>query len=502
MFRGLRWQFTLFYTCAALVIIALIGSGTYVSVAGYFERITDLALQHKMVHEFHALNAPLPPELARADADWSLLRSANTINRNRRLSVEEAAQIALAVRGGEIKEVKLDDSYYEVKLRDGSEIEIDAYSGKIIEIKLKGDSVVNLPATSALPSAYDAELSSIFVLPLDTQGRILFNPNPAVLPMPAHQVALDAAFRNGSDIRTIETATGQRVRLLTYRLTRPDGPAALQLGRLLTDQEQVLRQLVSGLIGLGFIGAVIIGVAGWWLAGRALRPAEEAWVRQTRFIASASHELRAPLTLIRASAEVALRHASDADQRELLSDVLSESDHMRRLVDDLLTLSRLDSGALVLQRQPVSLPSFLADLHRQVQRLAEEKGIAIQLTPITGTVLADLDRLRQVLLILIDNALRYTPSGGVITITTEPVGKQIRLSVSDNGCGIAPEHLPNIFERFYRVDAARNRSDGHAGLGLAIAKGLIEAHSGDIGIESEVNRGTRVWFTLPVAATG
>ncbi|WP_298407068.1 ATP-binding protein [uncultured Chloroflexus sp.] len=503
MLKPLRWQFTLLYALTAVAIIALVGSGAYVLVARYFERITDLALQHKMAHEFHSLNAPLPSTLVFADTDWSMLRNEHSAPGSRMLTTEEVRQIALAARGGEIKSIKLeqDARQYEVKLRDGSELKIDAYSGQIIEIEINGEYLSPPSVPIVLPTAYDAELASIFVLPLDPQGRILFNPNPAALPMLAHQEALDSALRNGSDLRTITTATGQRVRLLTYRLTRPDGPAALQLGRVLTDQAQVLNQLLTGLLGFGLIGSLIVGAAGWWLSGRALRPAEEAWARQLRFISSASHELRAPLTLIRASAEVALRNAENEDQRELLADVLSESDHMRRLVDDLLTLSRLDSGALTLQRQPIQLSDFLADVQRHAARLGDEHGVTIALTKTEGTVFADPDRLRQILLILIDNALRYTPTGGTISLSAEVTGKQVRIGVRDTGCGIAPEHLPHLFERFYRADQARNRANNgnNAGLGLSIAKGLVEAHGGTIGVESKVNAGTLVWFTIPAA---
>ncbi|WP_028459499.1 ATP-binding protein [Chloroflexus sp. Y-396-1] len=501
MFKLLRWQFTLFYALAAVAIIALVASGTYVIVARYFERTTDLALYHKMAHEFHSLNAPLPPELAEADIDWSILRNEGRITRSRMLTTEEAGRIALSVRGGQIKSIKLeeDDRFYEVKLRDDSEITIDAYSGRIVGIEIKDLQRDHITGISSPPAAYDAEIASIFVLPLDAQGRILFNPNPAALPITADKEALAAALQNGSDLRTITVNSGQRIRLLTYRLTRSDGPAALQLGRLLTDQEQVLNQLMIGLVSFGFVGAIVIGIAGWWLAGRALRPAEDAWARQLRFIASASHELRAPLTLIRASAEVALRSATDDDHRELLSDILSESDHMRRLVDDLLTLSRLDSGALTLQRQRIDLRDFLSELHRHVSRLGEERSITVNLNHAAGIVNADPDRLRQVLLILIDNALRYTPAGGVITISAELVGRNVRLSVRDTGCGVSPEHLPHLFERFYRADPARERTGGNAGLGLSIAKGLVEAHGGTIGVESTLNQGTLVWFTLPAS---
>ncbi len=507
--RALRWQFALLYASAAAVIIALVGGGAYLALARYFEQVTDLALRHKMAHEFYSLNAPLPADLASADADWSILRArgSRAADSSRMLTTEEAAQIAQAVRGSSARRVNLEDQrYYEVEMEDGSEVYLDAYSGQIIGLEVKGGEAAERSASLALSAgsptgAFEAELASIFVLPLDAQGRILFNPNPAALPVIVDREALAAALKQGFDLRTVTMRDGQRVRLLTYRLTRSDGPAALQLGRVLTDQTSALNQLLLGLLTFGVIGAVAVGVVGWWQAGRAIRPAEEAWSRQMRFIANASHELRAPLALIRASAEVALREVENADQHALLSDVVSEADHMRRLVDDLLTLSRLDGGSLALHRQSLALVDFLAHFLRKVERLGEERNVHIALSKASGNVWADPDRLHQVLLILLDNALRYTPAGGSITLAAEPVGKMVRLSVHDTGCGIAPEQLPHVFERFYRADQARARAGEHsnAGLGLSIAKGLVEAHGGKIGIESALNVGTTVWFTLPAA---
>jgi signal transduction histidine kinase len=348
----------------------------------------------------------------------------------------------------------------------------------------------------------DGELAAIIVLPLDASGRILYRPSDAASVLAPDADALRAALANGSDLRTVSTADGARVRLLTYKLTRSDGPAALQLGRELSDQDQVLRQLMVGLLALGALGVALVGGASWWLAGRAIRPAQEGWERQQRFIASASHELRTPLTLIRASAEVALRAAppDNADQRALLGDVLAESDHMRGLVDDLLTLSRLDSGRLPLASVPVDLPPLLAEVQRLVARVGDERGVTVTLDDASGAAQADPERLRQVLLILLDNALRHTPAGGRITVAAAQDGKLTRLSVADTGPGIAPEHLPHIFERFYRADAARGRESGNAGLGLAIAQGLVAAMGGRITVESALGRGTTASVVLPTAA--
>ncbi len=461
MFSGLRLRLTLLYALAALVFVLLIGSGAYLLVARYFSNVTDLALRHKMAHEFHALGAPLPPDLEHADRDWSIIR----------------------------REVVAIPFVPPEPTRERREREETAY---------EEDDERPRSLTTPVDAA---ELAAIAVLPLDASGRLLFNPNNLDLPLNPDQEAFQTALAQGSDLRTITLDDGRRARLLTYRLTRSDGPAALQLVRELSDQDQVLNQLFVGLITLGTFSMALVGATSWWLAGRALRPAQEAWERQQRFIASASHELRAPLTLIRASAEVALRDLppDESDQRALLHDVLAESDHMRRLVDDLLTLTRLDSGQLTLTKETIDLTALLASIQRQAARLGEQRGVAVELADVGGLVQADTERLQQVVLIALDNALRYTPAGGRITLAATPTERTVQIRVADTGCGIAPEHLPHIFERFYRADPARGRENGNAGLGLSIAKGLVEAMGGRIAVESTVGVGTTVVISLPRA---
>ncbi|MGQ9550058.1 MAG: sensor histidine kinase [Roseiflexus sp.] len=461
MFRELRLRLSLLYALAALIFILLIGGGAYLLVARYFSDVTDLALRHKMAHEFHAFGVSLPPDLENADRDWSIIR-------------REVVRIPFVPPEP-------------TRTRQ--------------ENKETEDEEVRDRSRSLTTPVDAAELSAIAVLPLDSSGRLLFNPNNLDLPLNPDQEAFQAALARGSDLRTITLDDGRRARLLTYRLPRPDGPAALQLMRELSDQEHVLRQLLVGLITLGTGSVVLVGVMSWRLAGQALRPAQEAWERQQRFIASASHELRAPLTLIRASAEVALRNLSsdEHDQRALLHDVLAESDHMRHLVDDLLTLTRLDSGQLTLTKETVDLNTLLSSIQRQVARLGEQRGVVVELTEVDGLVQADTERLQQVLLIVLDNALRYTPAGGRITMAARMLDRMVQIRVTDTGSGIAPEHLPHIFERFYRADSARGRENGNAGLGLSIAKGLMEAMEGRISVDSTVGVGTTVVLSLPRA---
>jgi signal transduction histidine kinase len=245
---------------------------------------------------------------------------------------------------------------------------------------------------------------------------------------------------------------------------------------------------------------VLMGAASWWLAGRSIRPAQQAWKHQQSFVANASHELRTPLTLLRASAEVALRGlpAGDTDNRGLLGDVLQECDHMSKLVADLLLLSRLDAGHMPMERTRIMLPQLFADVERQVGRLAEERGVRVTADGVSGAAWGDPTRVRQVLLILIDNALRHTPPGGAIRLAARAGGRLAHITVADTGCGIAPEHLPHVFERFYRADRA-GRDDSGSGLGLSIVKALVEAQGGQITIESQVGQGTTVVVALPGA---
>jgi signal transduction histidine kinase len=457
MLSGLRLRLTLLYLLAALALAALVGGGAYQLVGSYFQTTTDLALKHKMVGELGALGVPVPAELAEADRAWYATHPRSPAHASPSARTPSA-----------------DDHEH-----TGEEID-EAHS---------------------LEEAYDADLAAIFTLRLSQGGQALFDPGVAQPPFAPNPPAFDTAMARGDDLRTVALPDGRRSRVLTYRVETSSGPAAVQLGRLLTDQERVLRQLLLGLLALGGVSAVLMSGASWWLAGRSIHPAQQAWELQQSFVANASHELRTPLTLLRATAEVALRGlpAGDVDRRVLLADVLQECDHMSRLVDDLLLLSRLDADRLKMERMAIALPALLADVERQVGRVAAERQILVAADGASGTVWGDPARVRQVLLILLDNALRHVQAGGVIRLTTEPHGHSIRIDVADTGCGIAPEHLPHVFERFYRADSA-SRDDGGSGLGLSIVKALIEAQGGHVAIESQLGQGTRVTVTLPSAA--
>jgi signal transduction histidine kinase len=181
----------------------------------------------------------------------------------------------------------------------------------------------------------------------------------------------------------------------------------------------------------------------------------------------------------------------------LLVDILNECDQVSRLVKDLLMLSRLDTGSLTLARERVIPAEIYKEVYRQFKRLTEERGINLEIGQAVGTAWGDAVRLRQVILILLDNALRYTPSGGTIRLEAYPQGDQILLTVTDTGSGIPPEHLPHVFDRFYMADSSRSSENQGSGLGLSIAWSIMKAQKGSIKVESQVGQGTRVILMLP-----
>jgi len=217
-------------------------------------------------------------------------------------------------------------------------------------------------------------------------------------------------------------------------------------------------------------------------------------------ITDVAHELRTPLSNIRGYLE-AFRDGVLEPEPEIIESVCEEAMRLSHLMDDLQELSLADAGQLRLDRHPVGLDEILtpAMVSARGQATAKEIGLRLDLPPGLPSVEVDERRIKQVVGNLLSNALTHTPPGGEVVCSAEAQGSQVEVSVQDTGEGIPSEHLPYIFERFYRVDRSRSRATGGTGLGLAIAKQLVEAHGGQMGVESEVGRGTRFIFTLPVA---
>jgi two-component system phosphate regulon sensor histidine kinase PhoR len=227
-------------------------------------------------------------------------------------------------------------------------------------------------------------------------------------------------------------------------------------------------------------------------------------LEQTRkdFVANVSHELRTPLTAIKGYVEALQDDANaDPDQRDRFLEIIrAHADRVNLILTDLLLLSKIESGQIPLKREPVALAGLIDRTAGLLRHLIEQKrhtlNVAIpeNLPPILG----DEERLGQVFSNLLDNAIKYTPDHGTITVTAEVVWEMIEVRVEDTGIGIPPKDLPRIFERFYRVDKARSRELGGTGLGLAIVKHLVEGHGGSVSVESLPGRGTQFLVRLPM----
>ncbi len=246
-----------------------------------------------------------------------------------------------------------------------------------------------------------------------------------------------------------------------------------------------------------------------WIVSDVTRE-READRLKSEFLSIVSHELRTPLTSIMGYTELLLaRDFTPGEQREFIKTVYDEANHLYQIVEDLLGVTRLEAGNVRLDRWAVSLRQIIGDLVTHLSnQISGKHTMLIDIPPHLSPVYADRDKVRQVLVNLITNAVKYSPNGGEIRLTVtedaelppdHPKGQFVRIAVSDQGIGIAPEDLPRIWERFFRVDNGNTRRIGGTGLGLSIARALVELHGGRIWAESKLNKGSTFYFTLPVA---
>ncbi len=253
----------------------------------------------------------------------------------------------------------------------------------------------------------------------------------------------------------------------------------------------------------GAAGLVVAIGAGFYLANRALIPIRLSLEKQQQFVSDASHELRTPLSVIQAHSELLLRHPDHTIEEDSkhVSTVLQEARRMTKLVGGLLTLARSDSNQLELERKPVRLDLIVRESVNKMEMLAEVKELILNAEIDDSIPLdADEERLHQLLAILLDNAIKYTPEGGVVRVVCRRMAHTAQLEVEDTGIGISPEDLPRVFDRFYRGDKARGRREGGTGLGLAIARWIVERHGGRIRLESKLSTGTHVYVALPLSS--
>ncbi|HTE84264.1 MAG TPA: ATP-binding protein [Dehalococcoidia bacterium] len=338
-----------------------------------------------------------------------------------------------------------------------------------------------------------------YLLPV-RNGHLLAPPSGGLSGLPNLPAAEHAMAAGHGEYQTL-SVSGNQVRIYSLPVIRQGRTdAVMQVARSRYFVNAAVTDLALIALVAGALGIVLSGAAGYWLAGRTLRPIARALERQRNFASDASHELRTPLTVMLTNAELLTLHPERrlAEYQDVVTDIVAETQRLSRLVSDLLTLARADQGMAALNQAPVDLSGIAVTVARQFNAMAADKGLALD-TEIESevTVTGDTDRLQQLAVILVDNAIRYTTAGSVSIHVSQRGGDAV-LAVADTGPGIAAEHHSRLFERFYRTDAARSAESGGSGLGLALAKWIVESHHGRIELASALGRGSTFMVHLPV----
>jgi signal transduction histidine kinase len=349
--------------------------------------------------------------------------------------------------------------------------------------------------------------AGIFLVFVDPQGRVVpYARNMPVLPegLPDKGSLAAVTAIGDLDVREVTVPDGTAFRVMS--LPYPDAAYAsykVQLVQNRSGEVALLGILFLVLLGGGLIALLASLLAGYLYAGRALVPIRQsidrrqaALQRQREFAANASHELRTPLTVIGASVEDLKRNRRSKveDVGEALGDIEAEVRHMAALVEDMLLLARTDSGVLEIERVPADLGDIAAEAASILTTLGQDRGVQVVLDPLPAPLYGDPLRLRQLVTILVDNAIRHSPAGSSVEVRVRPEAGAAILQVSDSGHGIRPQDLPRLFERFWRADDA---PAGGTGLGLAIAKWIVDQHGGRIGAESCPEGGASFHVWLP-----
>lgn len=366
-------------------------------------------------------------------------------------------------------------------------------------------------------------------------------PRPGKLPLSPK--ARENASEGLATFETLEGLAPYPVRVLTMPVIEAGRVVRLvQVGMSLEVSYNTRRRFLLTMAAVFPIGLLLAGGGGWLLARRALRPVDrmaetarrisaeqlaarledrgandelsrlaqtlnemlgrlDTSFRQIRqFSADASHELQTPLTILKGEIEVALRMPRTPEEyQRILKSALEEIDRVARLVEGLLLLARADAGVLRMDLQPVDLAQLVEDVYGQAKVLADRRKITLLLGVMEPlSIRGDYERLRQVLLNLVDNGIKYTPSGGRVTLSLQRDGEWASLRVTDTGIGLSPGDQEKIFERFYRSAEDRSRGEGGAGLGLCIARSIAEAHGGKIQVESTPGLGSTFTVLLPL----
>lgn len=379
--------------------------------------------------------------------------------------------------------------------------ELDARAASLRQFLGGSDNPGNGPPTGLV---FGGGSSGTFAVMVAADGSRIGDLDDGVPTGLPNQASVAVAWQTGRDVRDGMLANVP-VRILSVTAPSRLGSVVIQVVQDRTAEQKTLDVIVDVLIFGGLLAVVVAGGFGALYARRALAPIRTSLAnqrlalrRQREFAADASHELRTPLTVIRSSIEYLARHGSEpvATVGDALEDITAEVNQLATLVDDLLLLARSDSGAIELDRLPLDLGDVAGTAASTLAQPAADKSVRIVVDPEPAPVIGDPVRLRQLVAILVDNAIRHSPSGGEVRVAVRGDGRTAGLSVEDQGPGVRPEDLPRVFDRFWRAPGAPT---GGTGLGLAIAQWIVERHGGRIDVANRPEGGARFDVQLPTA---
>ncbi|MFD4927593.1 sensor histidine kinase [Peribacillus butanolivorans] len=345
------------------------------------------------------------------------------------------------------------------------------------------------------------------------QGEFLLGPGPSVIVWGPDDTIIEPRLSVDNFIKVNESefypkrfdeieeisVNGATYRALSTKVDTEYGEMTVQFIRNVDTEKEMLDLLLLILFVGGGIGSLVAVGAGYLLAGRALIPVKKSWDQQQQFVSDASHEIRTPLAVIQSRADLLFQspNATIEEKAVDISIISKEVRRLNKLVNGLLTLTRTDSNQMEVKKASFFLDDLLLEIVEQYTDIAsfEEKTIT-SYAPNQVVFLGDKERIHQLLVILVDNSIKFTDDGGVISISCVKNSSSIILSVEDNGKGIPQEEIPKIFNRFYQIEQSRSANEG-SGLGLSIAKWIVNTHQGTIKVTSEPNTSTRFEITFP-----
>jgi len=299
-------------------------------------------------------------------------------------------------------------------------------------------------------------------------------------------------------------ANSQKVRIERRLVSPNQGPPPAPI--ILIDDDLLTESKNRLLMNLIIINGIIIIVSGslaYFLAGLTLSPIQKMTEDQKRFISDASHELKTPITALKAMLEVSLRdpNLDLTESKKVLTDAVLATNQLKTLSDSLLELNHFSNNQLSFDFQSISIKDLMSESVKKIKSKADKKKIIIESIPVSGKIMVDVQRIEELILIIIDNAIKYSPKSSVIKFIATKEDKNLVFKIIDQGIGISKKDLPHIFDRFYRADNARtkNHSSGY-GLGLSIAQKIIDQHHGKISVNSQLDYGSQFIISLPFSA--